>query len=35
MLHIKNIIWDFDGTEFEGLLYEEVRKMGNLKIFKT
>lgn len=27
MLHIKNIIWDFDGTEFEGLLYEEVRKI--------
>ena len=36
MRHVKNIIWDFDGTEFEGLLYEEVRKIvilpKNLKI---
>tara|TARA_B100001059_G_C17799457_1_gene565227 strand:+ start:1357 stop:1560 length:204 start_codon:yes stop_codon:yes gene_type:complete len=27
MIHVKKIIWDFDGTEFEGLLYEEVRKI--------
>ena len=36
MKHVKNIIWDFDGTEFEGLLYEEDRKIvilpKNLKI---
>tara|TARA_E500000331_G_scaffold358184_1_gene423263 strand:- start:2743 stop:2946 length:204 start_codon:yes stop_codon:yes gene_type:complete len=36
MRHVRNIIWDFDGTEFEGLLYEEVRKIvilpKNLKI---
>ena len=27
MIHVKKIVWDFDGTEFEGLLYEEVRKI--------
>ena len=27
MINVKKIIWDFDGTEFEGLLYEEVRKI--------
>jgi hypothetical protein len=30
MIHVKKIIWDFDGTEFEGLLYEEVRKIAIL-----
>ena len=27
MINVKKILWDFDGTEFEGLHYEEVRKI--------